>query len=107
MLRKNNGFFMIDLVLTLSSWLLISSTLLPLAIQFMVDSSNETEKYKVTIILYEKLHESLVEGQPLTSHIMEINGDKFEIISNPEQKEVCIQYEDHSQANKRICEYWE
>lgn len=99
---------MSDVLLTLSALILICSTILPQAIQYMRESLNEKVKYEATIVLYEKLHELLVEGQtPITTEVISSSGKKYEFISNPLLKEVCIHYEDTGNFKKSVCEFWE
>lgn len=98
---------MIDLLLSLSAWILISMTVLPLGIHFLEESINEKEEYFATILLYEKLNELIEEGEnPLTNTIFR-NGKQYDFIPKSEMGEVCIQFENRNQKKEKVCEYWE
>lgn len=98
---------MVDLILTLSAWILVSATILPMAIQFMIESNNEREKHIATGVLYEKLQEILVEGDIPTHQLIIKNGKQYEFIPDPVLKEVCIQFENNIQYKQKVCEFWE
>jgi Na+-translocating ferredoxin:NAD+ oxidoreductase RnfG subunit len=98
---------MVDLLLTLSAFILISSTILPMVIQLLKESIEEKEKYAATSVLYEKLHDILIEKQlPVNQKIIK-NDKVYEFIPSPDLKEVCIQFEDHNQSKQKVCEFLE
>jgi competence protein ComGE len=98
---------MVDLLLTLSAFLLMSATILPMVIQLMKESIEEKEKYAATTVLYEKLHELLIEKQlPVNQRIIK-NDIEYEFIQSPDLKEVCIQYENQHQRKQKVCEFLE
>jgi competence protein ComGE len=98
---------MMDLLLSLSAWMLVASAILPMVIELMVDSVNEKNKFAATTILYAKLHEQLIQNQLPIYQIIVVKGKLYEIIPSADLKEVCIQFEDKNQDKKRVCEFWE
>ncbi|MFD2446042.1 phosphatase [Bacillus sp. CGMCC 1.16607] len=104
---NHKGFFMVDLLLSLSCWMLISVTILPIGIQFMENSMDEKEEYAATVLLYEKLQEMIVEGEVPTAQKIIKNEKQYDMKSNLETKEVCIQFENRNQKKYEVCEYWE
>lgn len=98
---------MVDLLLTMSACILISSTILPMVIQLMKASFEEKERYAATSVLYEKLHEILIEKQLPVNQIIIKNDKHYEFIPSPDLKEVCIQFEDHNQSKQKVCEFLE
>lgn len=104
---KANGYFLFDILLSISTLILVSSILLPQAIEFMIKSNNQEADFKAKIVLYEKLHELLAEGKQPTSQIIIKNSIQYMFTPNIDFTEVCIQYEDREHAKKSVCEYWE
>jgi hypothetical protein len=98
---------MVDLLLTLTACILISSTILPMVIQLMKESTEEKERYTATALLYEKLHEFLIEKQLPVNQIIVKNDKQYEFIQSPDLKEVCIQFENHNQSKQKVCEFLE
>lgn len=98
---------MVDLLLTLSACILISSTILPMVIQLMRESTEEKERYSATALLYEKLHEFLIENQLPVNQTIVKNDKQYEFLQSPDLKEVCIQFENHNQSKQKVCEFLE
>jgi hypothetical protein len=98
---------MVDLLLTLSACIVISSIILPMVIQLMKVSISEKEKYAATSVLYEKLHEILIEKQLPENQIIIKNGKIYEFIAIPDLKEVCVQFESHKESKQKVCEFLE
>jgi hypothetical protein len=78
-----------------------------MVIQLMKESASEKERYAATSVLYEKLHERLIEKQLLNNQIIIKNGKEYEVILSPDLKEVCIQFEDHYESKQKVCEFLE
>lgn len=98
---------MIDLLLSLSAWILVSMTILPMGIQFLEESTNEKEEYFATILLYEKLNELIVNAEIPISNTLFRNQKQYEFFQKSDTGEVCIQFENRNQKKKTVCEYWE
>jgi hypothetical protein len=73
----------------------------------MNKSTLEKEMYVATSLLYEKLHERLIEKQLPNNQIIIMNGKEYEFILSPDLKEVCIQFEDHNESKQKVCEFLE
>jgi hypothetical protein len=78
-----------------------------MVIQLMNKSTLEKEMYVATSLLYEKLHERLIEKQLPNNQIIIKNGKEYEFILSPDLKEVCIQFEDHNESKQKVCEFLE
>lgn len=108
MLLKNKGFFLLELLLSLSAWLLIGLFLLPL----LIDLTNQYKQLEVDKyarqLLYEELQAKLIDGQSYESYSVFLNGKEFKInwrdSSDPSSKEVCVKVEENSfYPNTEIC----
>lgn len=98
---------MVDLLLTLSAFILISSTILPMVIQLMKESIEEKNRYVATSVLYEKLHDILIEKYlPVNQKIIK-NDKEYEFIPSPDMKEGCIQFEIYNKSKQKVCEFLE
>jgi hypothetical protein len=73
----------------------------------MNKSTLEKEMYVATSLLYEKLHERLIEKQLPNNQIIIKNGKEYEFILSPDLKEVCIQFEYHNESKQKVCEFLE
>jgi hypothetical protein len=73
----------------------------------MNKSTLEKEMYVATSVLYEKLHERLIEKQLPNNQIIIKNGKEYEVILSPDLKEVCIQFENHNESKQKVCEFLE
>jgi competence protein ComGE len=96
-LKNEQGFYMAELIISLSGWLLISGILVPLFIQVDKQSIEIQEKSEALHILYEYMQAVTIED-PVKENII-ISGDytQYEIVWGMEQeygeKEVSIRYE--------------
>lgn len=98
---------MADLLLSLSAWMLVSLTILPIGIEFLKESSHEDNEFEATVLLYEKLHEMLVEGQVLLPQSIERNGKEYQFTPSEGTKEVCIEFENYHKQKEQVCEFIE
>jgi hypothetical protein len=73
----------------------------------MKESTEEKERYAATSVLYEKLHEILIEKQLPENQIVIKNDKRYEFIPSPDLKEVCIQFENNNQSKQKVCEFLE
>lgn len=96
---KNNGFYMAELLLSLSGWILIAGVLVPMFIQLNKQSIQLQERSDALHILYEYLQTIVVEN-PDREDVIITRGDiQYEIVWREEsgvdrKTEVAISYED-------------
>ncbi|MGG1831868.1 hypothetical protein ABDI13_06555 [Cytobacillus firmus] len=62
MWRRNEGFFLAELLLSLSGMLLAAGIIFPLVIKALVHSEEVKQDYESTQLLYESLMEAASEG---------------------------------------------
>lgn len=111
MWRKNSGFFLAELMLTLSAWLVIATILYPLIINVVNQSLQEKQAYEGTKLLYETLIKAKKEGVIPHSESIKIDRTVYQVNYEPysgqEKMEVCIQYEDLLQNTFEKCDLFE
>lgn len=98
---------MIDLLLSLSAWILISMTILPMGIHLLEESTNEKEEYFASILLYEKLNEILDKPETPIANTIFRNQKQYDFFLKLETGEVCIQFENRNHKKRTVCEYRE
>lgn len=106
MFQKNNGFFLIELLISLSIWILITSILLPIYIHISKQSLNVQKEVESIHLLYELLQRSIVENGVVDSQKI-IRGDyEFTVVNKGDfpLREVCIFYEDYFLQQIETCE---
>jgi competence protein ComGE len=112
MLRRNEGFFLAELLLTLSAWLVIAGVFIPLMVHAVNQSVQLHKEAAATQALYELLVEARKESliDSLHSRIA-IAGSDFEVVQESRNghdfMEVCIKYEDLLQKTYKKCEVFE
>ncbi len=94
---KNEGFYMAELIISLSGWLLISGILVPLFIQVNKQSIQIQEKSEALHILYEYMQIVTLENPIKENKVFTVDGTHYEIewdeeIEN-ENRKVSISYE--------------
>lgn len=98
MLSKNKGYYLLELILSLSGWILIASIMVPILIQFNKQSVQIQEKSEALHILYEYVQEVLIENPERENFSVIKNNKSYDIIWFGEKEggksEVCIRYED-------------
>jgi competence protein ComGE len=100
MLLKNDGYFLLELLLSLSAWFMLGLYFLPL----MIDLTNQSRQLEVinkaNLLLFEELHAKLIEENPISSYVIFDNGVEYQIywreLSVPSQKEVCVKVENNT-----------
>lgn len=106
-MRNCKGYFLADLILSISVWMLISMTILPFIIQTIDQSMREKQQFQATIFLYNKLHE-ILNGNATTDNIsIAENGITYKYLFYSENKELCIEYDDRRKGKQRLCEILE
>lgn len=98
MLLKNKGYYLVELLLSLSGWILIASMVVPMLIQINKQSVQMKEKSEALHILYEYVQEVLIENPERENFNVMKNNNTFDIIwfgeKDGRKSEVCIRYED-------------
>lgn len=95
---KNSGFYMAELLLSLSGWILISSILVPMFIQLNKQSIELQERSEALHLLYEYVQTIIVENPNRENRVITRGDTQYEIVwqeeSGDEKTEVMIRYED-------------
>ncbi|MEH6906552.1 hypothetical protein [Neobacillus drentensis] len=99
MLRSIKGFFLLELLLSLSAWLMLSLFCLPLLIELRDQSRQLELERKARQLMYEELQTQLI-NKSFSNYTSILNGVEYQIIwKNNEtvgQKEVCARIEKNS-----------
>jgi Tfp pilus assembly protein PilE len=97
-LKNEKGFYMAELIMSLSGWLLISGVLVPIFIQVNKQSIEIQEKSEALHILYEYMQTVTIENPVKENKILTRDHTHYEIVWEMEQEdgksEVSIRYED-------------
>lgn len=95
MLLKNKGFYMAELIISLSGWIVISSIFVPIYMQLHNQLIQLEEKSEALHLFYEYMQTVVVEN-PDRENVVITKGDKqFTIVwEGEDQREVMIRYED-------------
>ena len=106
MWRRNEGFFLAELLLSLSGMLLAAGIMFPLVIKAIEHSEEVKQDYESTQLLYESLQQAAWEGSFPEGKIIKKNQTVYEIFpkENPGLREVCIKYENIRDRPKEKCE---
>jgi competence protein ComGE len=100
MLSKNDGFFLLELLLSLSAWFMISLFFIPLLIELKSQSVQLELDKKVTHLLYEELQANLINNGVATNYSVTHNGLEYKInwrdTPGSSQKEVCVKVEENA-----------
>ncbi len=112
MLRKSNGFFLIELLLSLSALLMLALFFVPLLADLNTQSQQLERESLAEQLLYEELNALIINGIPSPSHSIFRNGNEYKITwaSSPSdnQKEVCVTLEKKARfPEKTICQFAE
>lgn len=111
MFRKDSGFFLLELLMSLSAWLMLSLFLIPELI-FLRDQSKKMQMERISLqILYEELW-SKEAGNTSFSNYTVVKGDtQFHILWNEAstngQKEVCVHFEEVVPGKNNVCEFFQ
>ncbi|MCM3704547.1 MULTISPECIES: phosphatase [Cytobacillus] len=109
MWRKNEGFFLAELLLSLSGMLLAASIMFPLVIKALEHSEEVKQDYESTQLLYESLMEAASERSFPEGKIIKKNQTVYQILLKKNQgfMEVCIRYENVRDYTKEKCEVFQ
>ncbi|EWG10666.1 hypothetical protein [Cytobacillus firmus] len=109
MWRKNKGFFLAELLLSLSGMLLAAGIMFPLIIKALEHSEEVKQDFESTQLLYESLLEAASEGSFPEGETMKKNQTVYKIFPKENQgvMEVCIRYESVRDSTKEKCEVFQ
>lgn len=106
MLLKNDGFFLLELLLSLSVWIMIGLFFVPLLMDFKNQSQEHEIYIKANQLLYEELHATLSGDHLESSYSVFEEGREYQIEwrDGGGEKEVCVSVvEVFSQEKTEIC----
>ncbi|PLR76488.1 hypothetical protein CU633_16130 [Bacillus sp. V3-13] len=94
-MQKNKGFFLAELLLSLSAWVLVASILLPAAMKLAGQSSTLQQETAALQLLYEELQMLASDGASLREYDAGRNGTSFHVYPklNSTRTEVCVEFE--------------
>ncbi|MEH7390451.1 type II secretion system protein [Bacillus sp. JJ1503] len=111
MLRKNKGFFLPEMLLTLSAWLVIATIFIPLIMNLIDQSVQLRQEFDSTQALYETLLKAQKEGLQPQTELITINQTVFAIYEGTSGgnagQEVCIKYENVFKKLRTKCEIFQ
>ncbi|MEH7115797.1 hypothetical protein V7128_00045 [Neobacillus vireti] len=100
MLKSNKGYFLLELLLSLATMLMICLFLLPLFMELKDQSIKREIENSAQRLMYEELKAKLIDGRTFTDSTMILNQIEYDIIwANTDQsspKEVCVKVEKNS-----------
>ncbi|MDR7237179.1 hypothetical protein [Neobacillus drentensis] len=100
MLRSTKGFFLLELLLSLSAWLMLSLFCLPLLIELRDQSRQLELESKARQLMFEELQTQLINNKSFSNYTSILNGVEYQIIwknsGTVDQKEVCVRIEKNS-----------
>ncbi|WP_335444576.1 competence type IV pilus minor pilin ComGE [Neobacillus drentensis] len=106
MLRKNNGFFLLELLLSLSALLMICLFLIPLLIDIRAQARTLEIEKKARQIMFEELQAKLNNNPVFLNYSVNHNSIEYKInwTENSQYKEVCVRVDDSSiHKQTQIC----
>ena len=111
MLKKSNGFFLTELLLSLTAWILLAGVVFPLIMKARNNSIQVEQEFAANNLLYERLITAKKEGILPVHEVFTINQTKYDITlqsaEGQAKMEVCIQYVDVFQRANKKCENFE
>ncbi|MGJ7921350.1 hypothetical protein [Neobacillus sp. LXY-4] len=106
MLRRNEGYFLAEMLLSLTAWLLVTGFLLPMVM--VVSKQAELLRLQNTALhlLYDELELLVDEGDSIKDKSLLLNGTTYEIRWSEEmsQKKVCVEYKDVDANVHKTCQ---
>jgi competence protein ComGE len=99
MLWKNDGFFLLELLLSLSALFMLSMFFVPLLIDFANQSQQLMRDKRAKQFLFEELQANLIEDRINTHYSVTLNGTEYTIYWRLNavngQKEVCVKVDEN------------
>lgn len=105
--NNNDGFFLAEILLSLTVFLIISLFLLPLFIVFIEHRHELDRRMEANRLLYDELITAQVEQTPVEEKTMIKNGQSYTLFhrsGNSARLEVCVHYEIQTKTIE-MCEY--
>ncbi len=106
---NNKGFFMSELLLSLSAWLMATGILLPLAITLLGHSMQIRQEADALHLLYDRLQEMKLTPEPLEDSSIERNGTVFRVKVRAADQEsrvkVCVEFDGFNKTSSSKCAY--
>jgi competence protein ComGE len=110
MLRNNSGFFLLELLLSLSALLLLSLFLLPLLMDLREQSQQLEVENVARKLMYEELQAKLIDNRLFLNYSVIENTVEYHIIWGGSgagaagQKEVCVKVDGNSFLSEtKVC----
>ncbi|MBO0959518.1 hypothetical protein J1P26_07195 [Neobacillus sp. MM2021_6] len=108
MLRSNKGFFLLELLLSLSALLMLSLYLLPLLMGLRDQSRKLEIENSARKLMYEELQAKLLDSQTYNDYTILRNKVEYKIIWNDTesgaQKVVCVKVEKNAfMSESKVC----
>jgi competence protein ComGE len=95
MLSKNDGYFLLELLLSLSAWFMMGTFFIPLLMDISNQSRQLVQDKKAKQFLFEELQANLVEDRTNSKYSIFHNGTEYKIYWAQStvngQKEVCVE----------------
>lgn len=111
MWRKTDGFFLPEMLLSLSAWLMIAGVFFPLIMKLVNQSVGLKQGFEGSRLLYEELLRTKKEGVLPASDSFLVNGTEYvisiESSGGNAGVEVCIKYENVFKNEEEICEIFQ
>ncbi|WP_371321645.1 competence type IV pilus minor pilin ComGE [Robertmurraya korlensis] len=104
MLFKTNGFFLVELLLSLSVWLVLTLFLLPMFIQVSKQSLNTQYSREASKILYDSLQEVMFTGSIKDQLTIQRKGKSYTVTKEVTKNEVCVSYDNSFKKEVLICD---
>jgi competence protein ComGE len=97
MLWKNDGFFLLELLVSLSAWFMLGMFFMPLLMELTIQSQQLVRDKKAVQFLFEELQANLTEDRTNSNYSIHHNGTEYKIywrqLSGNGQKEACVKIE--------------
>lgn len=106
MLRKNNGFFLIELFLSLSALFMICLFFIPLLMNIRDQTRTLEIEKKARQIVFEELQAKLINNQDFANYSVSHNSIQYQIYwtDSSQPREVCVKADGQSkQRETEIC----
>ncbi|CAM3805141.1 type II secretion system protein [Mesobacillus zeae] len=101
MLSKRNGFFLAELLLSISAWLIAAAFLLPLAMFLVGEGEQLRQEGEALRIVYDELSRQKVSMNGTVYHISMLQG------IDGKNGEVCVRFDGYRKKECSICRFVE
>ncbi|MDF2904545.1 MAG: prepilin-type N-terminal cleavage/methylation protein [Bacillus sp. (in: firmicutes)] len=105
MLRRSEGYFLAELLLSLTAWFLITGFLLPIVILLKEQAVQVHLENTAVHLLYDEMERQINEGFLVGNKTEILNGIIYEISwrDDTSQTEVCVEYKDVNSIPHKKC----